>query len=174
MARAGFSLVEMMLVLVVLTVAVSMLSGMVATTSAMVPLQLQQALASEAARAQVELMRTASFEDLFSTYNQNPADDPLGPGTANGANFFVRGLSAAIDDVDGLCGRVRFPEINGQLREDITDRKLGMPRDLNFDGVIGTKNVAADAIVLPVEIRIEWQYGVTLRSYSLYTMFVRG
>jgi prepilin-type N-terminal cleavage/methylation domain-containing protein len=172
-ARGGFSLVEMMLVMVVLTVAVSMLSSFVASTASMGPLQLQNAIASEAARAQLELMRTHSAGQIFALFNDEPDDDPAGSGTAPGGNFFVPGLTSRLDDLDGLCGRIRFPTLNGGLNESIIDARLGMPRDLDLNGVLDALPVDTTYRILPVEIVIEWQYGETVRSYSIYTMFVR-
>ena len=171
--RAGFSLVEVMLVMLVLTVAVSMLSGMVATTASMGPLQIQNALACEAARAQLERLRIESVGTIFARFNADPNDDPDGAGTAPGCHFGVPGLSPRLDDPDGLCGLVRFPEQTGQLRENVADRSLGMPRDLDMDGFIGLNPVDQTYRILPFEIRIEWQYGEAVRSYSLYSMLVR-
>lgn len=171
--RAGFSLVEVMLVMVVLTVAVSMLSGLVATTASMGPLQLQNALASEAARAQLERMRIEQAGLVYALFNQDHSDDPGGVGTAPGCHFDVPGLSPRPEDSDGLCGFVRFPEQGGHLRETAGDRSLGMPRDLDLDGFIGMEPVDKSYRILPLEIRIEWQHGETLRSYSLYSMLVR-
>jgi prepilin-type N-terminal cleavage/methylation domain-containing protein len=172
-ARAGFSLVEVMLVMVVLTVAVSMLSGLVATTASMGPLQIQNALASEAARAQLERLRTEQVGKIFALFNEDPSDDPAGPGTAPGCHFDVPGLSPRLQDEDGLCGLVRFPVQGGHLRETGGDRSLGMPRDLDLDGFIGMDPVDKTYRILPLEIRIEWQHGEAVRSYSLYSMLVR-
>lgn len=172
-AQGGFSLVEMMLVMVVLTVAVSMLSGLVASTASMGPLQLQNALASEAARAQLELMRTEPPGRVFALFNDIPGDDPEGPGTAPGSSFFVPGLSSRLDDADGLCGRVRFPTLEGRLNESVADASLGMPRDLDFDGTLETQPVDTTYRILPIEVLIEWQHAETERSFSIFSMIVR-
>jgi len=43
-----------------------------------------------------------------------------------------------------------------QLREDVVDNALGMPRDLNGDGVVDTNDHSLDYRLLPVRIRFDW------------------
>jgi hypothetical protein len=76
--------------------------------------------------------------------------------------------------VSNMTGRIIFPESidTGELREDIEDEALGMPRDLNGDGEIDAVNHAKDYLLLPVRIRVEWSGLTGDRSYELYTVLL--
>ena len=139
-------MLEVMLVMVVMTLAVSMLAGTITSTAKMGTLQLENAIATEAARERLEFMRIQDFDELFARFNEDPADDPGGAGTAPGANFDVLGLSPRETDLDNLCGQIRFPVRSGELREDLVDAKLGMPRDLDMDGAVTSNNVGQSTI----------------------------
>ena len=156
-SRAGFSMLEVMLVMIVMTLAISMLAGTISSTAKMGPLQIENAIATEAARKNLEFMRIHELTEVFARFNADPADDPDGAGTAPGQNFQVEGLSPRAGDADGMCGRIRFPGDGIDLREDVNDGQLGMPRDLNLDGVVETVDVSDSYVILPVEVRIEWR-----------------
>lgn len=162
-----------MLVMVVMTLAVSMLAGTITSTAKMGSLQLENSVATEAARERLEFLRIQDFEDLFVLFNSDPADDPDGAGTAPGAHFAVQGLQPREGDADGMCGRIRFPEAGNQLREDLVDDKLGMPRDLNMDGEITADDARNGYLLIPVEVRIEWQSRGVDREYLMHTVYVR-
>jgi hypothetical protein len=56
----------------------------------------------------------------------------------------------------------------------MTDAQLGMPRDLDADGVVDDANHANDYLLLPIRIRIEWISKGTKnarRQFEMYTMF---
>lgn len=44
-----------------------------------------------------------------------------------------------------------------QLREDVDMPSLRMPRDLDGDGIVSSRDKGTGYIILPVEVRIEWQ-----------------
>ncbi len=88
-------------------------------------------------------------------------------------NFDVTGLGAVADDADGLVGEILFPSVGGELREDVVDASLGMPRDLNGDGAIDALNHADDYIILPITIRIRWM-GVSGRQTADLSLLVQG
>jgi hypothetical protein len=164
-------MVELLIVLVVLTISVGMLTSTVTSTSHVAPLQRENALASEAARTVFETMRMQPFEQLFALYNEDPDDDPDGSGTAPGPWIDVPGLVPA-DVAAPAVGRLRFPTRDGELREDIEDVLLGMPRDLTGNGEVGDRDVSTNYLILPVEIELEWQSTVGPRSLRLHTMFI--
>jgi len=56
-----------------------------------------------------------------------------------------------------------------ELREDLVDASLGMPRDLDGDNVIDDENHALDYLVLPVRVELEWQSASGLRRFSVTT-----
>ena len=155
--NAGFTLVELMVVLVILSLAVGMLSGTMASTTRMAPMQREDALASEAARFQLETLRLVPVADLYALYNAAPGDDPGGAGTAPGCHFDVAGLAPQPGDADGRVGRLRFPGDGTQLREEGEDVFLGLPRDLDGDGEVDDDDHADDYRILPVEVLLEWQ-----------------
>jgi len=117
--------------------------------------------ATQAARAVLERIQAEAFPEAFRRFNAEPADDPGGAGTAPGASFAVPGLSARRDDPDGQPGEVVFPTLDAapsQLLESVNLEALGMPRDLNGDGVIHpTADYATSYVVLPVLVRVRWE-----------------
>jgi len=160
--RSGFSLLELSIAIVVLVIALGSLSGTVVSTTHLTRTNEQLALADEAARGMAATLQVTQFSSIFATYNGNPLDDPGGPGTAPGPNFDVRGLNLRNGDPDGMVGRIEFPTVlvgGGpveQLREDVENAALGMPRDLDGDGLDLLDHAPDDYIVLPVSILIEW------------------
>ena len=129
--------------------------------------------ATQAANEVLERIEAEAFAQAFRRFNADPADDPGGAGTAPGASFAVTGLSALPDDADGLAGEVIFPSPGGapsQLREDVILPELGMPRDLDGNGVIDAANHALDYTLLPVLIRVRWCSASGPAFFELRTM----
>lgn len=165
-------MVELLVVVVVLAIALTMMSGTMQSASRLGPLQRERARAAEAAREMLELLRIEPYHRLFVLYNDEPTDDPAGEGTAPGPHFAVEGLTVPENDQDGMCGRVRFPGDSGaELREDAEDKILGLPRDLNADGDIGEVDVSDSYTILPVEVIVEWESGGMVHSMRIQTMF---
>ncbi len=130
-------------------------------------------IAREAARTQIEALREQPFDQLFALYNADPQDDPDGPGSAPGNGFPVEGLAAPDDDPDALAGEILLPNSPGTpgvLREDLKDRRLGLPRDLNGDGQTDAADHADDYRLLPVVVRVEWQSSSGTGRVELRTM----
>jgi prepilin-type N-terminal cleavage/methylation domain-containing protein len=164
------TLIELMVVLAILTIALSMFSRTLVSSARLDPLNRETVIAGEGARSQLEAMRNNMFREIFALYNDDPGDDPDGAGTAPGSRF-------AVDGLEPLAGRdyvgtVSFPVIDGALREDLEDDPLGMPRDLNADGEIDSGAHTDDYALIPVRIRIEWQGRGGERQLDMYTMFV--
>ena len=171
-ARSAFSLVELVVVLAIMTVAMAMFAQTMASSARLDPVAVETATAADAARTMFEKMRNHPFSERFALYNADPADDPGGANTAPGDHFNVPGLAPL--GVEGIVGAINFPAFKGQLREDVLDADLGMPRDLNGDGIIDSADHAADCLILPVKIRLEWASKTGnngKRSFSLFTMF---
>ncbi len=167
--RAGFSIVEVMLVLTILTVGIGMFAGTLGSIMGLGPSMRETGRATEAARSVIESMRAQAFDQVWARYNADPADDPGGAGTAPGAAFDVPGLGPVPGDPDGRVGEIVFPELAGALREDVADERLGTPRDLDLDGVVDALDHAADYRVLPVLVRVQWQGKGPARRLELYT-----
>lgn len=186
LSRQGFTFVEIAVVLVIMSVAVAIFASTVTAGSQLRAVIRERSIAAEACRAILESMRNEDFSEVFALYNTHPGDDPGGPGTAPGATFAVRGLSARPGAPGGVPGEVRFPtseefntvalvgaqrikalaEQQGMggpppvpswaLRENVDVPRLGMQRDLNGDSIIDGDNHATDYILLPVEVRVRW------------------
>ena len=158
--RAGFSLLEILLGALVLVIAV--LGTMASITSAAVVSQStrETTLAHKAAQRMLEQLHAMPCREVVSTFNQNPSDDIGGAGTAPGQNFAVAGLNPRDGDPDGLAGRIRLAlEDSGAdqiVKEDLALPSFGLPRDLNGDGAIDGDDHAADYIIMPVRVLVEW------------------
>jgi len=158
-----------MVVLAILTIALSMFSRTLVSSAQLDPLNREIVIAGEAARSKLEEIRNKRFGDIYVLFNGDPADDPDGAGTAPGAEFLVESLDPIAGQ--GFIGSVYFPEAAGMLREDAVDAMLGMPRDLNADGLVDADARAEDYVVLPVRVRIEWHGSGGDRQLDMYTMF---
>jgi hypothetical protein len=171
------TLVELTVVSLILVVAMSTFSTTVANVARQRAIHRENAIASEAARSVLETMRSLPFEEVYATYDADPANDPAGAGSAAGRRFAVSGLAPRADDADGLIGTVRFPGVEvgdaGELREDVWDDELGMPRDLNADHVIDDRDHALDYIRLPVAIELAWQGTTGERRLAVHAMLCR-
>jgi len=151
----GFSALEVFCAVVVLTVAAtafgqSLVKGLCLSDSTH-----QRALAQQQARSVVEDLQGADFDQVFALYNASSADDA--GQNAPGASFAVSGLTPLANDADGQAGAIVFPVSGTQLRENLTLHSLGMPHDLNGDGVIDAANHAGDYRLLPVLVRVSWR-----------------
>jgi type II secretory pathway pseudopilin PulG len=156
-AQHGFTLIELLasfsaLLVVLLGFSRMLLSSHMATSSSQ-----DAALAKEAARSMIEVLQASNLDDVYARYNASNNDDPGGM-TSPGPNFAVEGLSAAVDDADGLPGRILFPEKNGVLSELDSKPQYGWPMDMDRDGdPDGTADVSSTYQLLPVVVRVEWR-----------------
>lgn len=172
-SRAGFTLLELVIVMSVLTISVAIFSSTVASTARWGPAAQKMSLASEAARGRLETLRSEPFGQVFALYNSDPSDDPLGPGTAPGPGFAVPGLEPMPGDPDGLVGEVLFSSPGPTLHENVDLPLLGMPRDLTGDSFADDRDHAGDYVLLPALVRVRWQEsGGAERSFEICTMFV--
>ena len=168
----GFTLVEIMIVLIVLTICMGMFSSTIVSTARQNRLKRETAMAAEAARRMLEILRSETFDEVFRRYNADPADDPGGAGSAPGRGFVIEGLSAVEGDEDGLPGEILFPSEGPELREDSAMEALGMPRDLSGDAEIDADDHSADYVILPVQIRVRWQGMAGARTFDVYSQMV--
>jgi len=152
--RSAFTLIEVTIVIAILSVAVGLFAQTMVASARIDPVSEETRIAAEAARMQLEDMRALDFAHIFATYNANPADDPAGAGSAPGAWFAVPGL-VPVSGAPGV-GRVVFPTVGGALSESVVDVTLGMPHDLDGDGVIDNDDHSTNAIILPVRVELEW------------------
>ena len=165
--RAGFSIVEVAIGIVLLTIAMSGLLGGMVSFALLARVSRENALALQAARAMAEKAQDTSFAQVFATFNANPNDDPGGPGAAPGKDFSVRGLCAQPGDPDGRVGEFVFPTVSGALREDVVDAGLSMPRDLDADGAVDASDHALNYVLLPMRIRVQWRGAAGDRTLAI-------
>jgi prepilin-type N-terminal cleavage/methylation domain-containing protein len=161
----GLTLMELVMAMTVLAIAIAGYAKTVAMSSIASTTSREATLAAEAGRQMIERMCATvtdpamGFDEIYVRYNSTAADDPAG--VSPGSNFAVAGLDARANDLDGMPGEILFPTmtVGGvlQLREDLVDAKLGMPSDLNGDGVVDALNHAADYQNLPVLVRVRWR-----------------
>jgi len=172
--RCGFTLIEVTIVIAILSVAVGLFAQTMVASARLDPVSEETRMAAEAARMELEDMRALDFAQIFASYNANPADDPAGAGSAPGAWFAVPGL-VPVPGAAGV-GHVIFPTVGGTLNESVTDVSLGMPHDLDGDGLIDNADHSTNAIILPVRVELEWasrsgRQGK--RKLTFYDMFAR-
>jgi len=147
------------------------LSNSILTSVKATSVNKESALASDGIADLVErLQGVGHFKDVFALYDANPNDDPGIPGSAPGNHFAVHGLQVPDDEPGGFVGEIVFPTIGNQLREDVVLPDLGMPRDLNGDGVIDSADHAGDYKVLPVMLRVHWKGVGSKRSMVIRTI----
>ncbi|MEE2940813.1 MAG: prepilin-type N-terminal cleavage/methylation domain-containing protein [Planctomycetota bacterium] len=168
--RSGFTMVEVMVALLVLTVAVQILSSTVTASISYTRVKRERAAAVVATTNVIETMHSLPFYDLFATYDEDPDDDPDGPGTAPGARFEVDGLTPLPGQE--FVGRIEFPTEGTRLVETVPDRRFGTPRDLNGDLLIDGDDRSGDYLVLPVVVTVEWTSQLGERRFEIATMFV--
>jgi prepilin-type N-terminal cleavage/methylation domain-containing protein len=170
--RHGFTLLEVAISIGVMTIALAMFSSVIASSARIGTEKRQSSVAAHAARSLLEELRSEPFRECWARYNDDPADDPGGAGTAPGRFFAVDGLDPLPGDADGFVGEIVLPGWNGALREDAQDDLLGLPRDLDGDSIVDESDHAGDYAILPVMVRVEWQAPLGARRVEMYTMLV--
>lgn len=174
--REGFTLVEVMVAFVLLSVAMMGFSRSVVSSMLAANTDRDVRKATEASRSTMERLSGADFSELFALYNGNPLDDPDAVGSAPGPAFSVTGLTVQDADADGLVGEILLPfiEVGGawQVREDLDLPELGLPQDLSGDGIIDDLDHSEDYLLLPVRIRIEWKASGTDAHVEFHTVLM--
>jgi type II secretory pathway pseudopilin PulG len=157
--RRGTTLLDVTIAAAVLAIAITSLLSLIVSSITLSRVNHETAIAHEAARRIVERIQGTDFADVLTTWTANPG-------------FDVRGLTPQDADADGLVGQVSFPMVAGELREDVVDVGLGMPRDLDGDGAVDADDHSGDHVVLPVRVRLSWQGVSGDRSVDLATILM--
>ena len=157
-SKTGLTLIDLVIATTVMVIGALGAVGTIQTTTALSQSTRETTTGYQACRAMLESLQAEPFDNVFRRFNSDEADDPIGSLLpAPGDGFQVAGMNLQALDADGLVGRMFFPMDDfGVLREDINDPSLGMPRDLNGDGIIDGDNRINDYILLPVRVRAEW------------------
>jgi hypothetical protein len=168
--EAGISLIETLVVLGSVTITILGILTAHVTAAQLNRTNHETSLASEAIRSRMEQICATTPDTVIATYDSNTANDPLGAGTAPGATFSLATLGA---NSAGDRGTVEMPLSGGQLREDVNNAALGMPKDLNGDGVIDSLDHTADWKILPILVRLRWKGVNGDREMRLATVLYR-
>ncbi len=155
--RRAFTLVEVVVAVVLLTISVGSVAMTMTSTRSLSRSNDERTLALDAVQDVIEEIRATAPGEVFARFNSTPLDDlsAFDPGS----DFTVRGLTPQRSDPDGFVGEVLFPGDGVELREDVDDPELGMRRDLNGDGQIDGLDHSLDYTVLPVRVRARWSGG---------------
>ncbi len=162
-----------MIAVVVLTVAVSGFSSSVLSSLVLNRMNRETDVAQQAARRVLEEIQGEEFDQIFAAFNATNGDY-AGAGVESAPGFAVDGLDLLAGDADGLVGRIEFPTVDAggvlELREDVVDPGLGMPRDLDgLNGVDGADH-SGDYQLLPVRVVVEWNGVRGARRIALETV----
>lgn len=173
-ARAGFTILEVLFASTFLVVASAGIVMASATISRSHELQHQHELAEETCRRaieQVQYVADVSFPNLYFYFDDDPSNDPEGPGTAPGNtmnDLVVLGLTVADNSPTG-----QLVEIVLHTDETEVNATLGLPRDLNGDGDADDADVSASYRIMPVTVRIYWDYGGQTQTNQMETLATR-
>ncbi|HMS16506.1 MAG TPA: hypothetical protein PKA37_06670, partial [Planctomycetota bacterium] len=138
--QQGWTMIEVTMAMTLLGLGILGMGSVIISTTTLAKLNRETALAYEAARGFAEQMQTNwPFPLIFAAYNDLTEDDPPS-GTVPGPVFQIAN-SGYGNTPSSLrfeaSGRVIFPVGPlGELREDVLDGALGLPRDLNGDGIV--------------------------------------
>lgn len=162
--EAGLTLLELLIAGCILCVGTCALVVVVIHSMILATMNSETARAQEAARSILERVTSVPPEHAFALFNQVTGDDPADL-EAPGGRFEIGGTEEAA----AITGEIIFPvgTDGASLREDVVDPHLGMPWDLNGDGVIDSANHADDYVLLPVRIRVTWNGVSGERSFDL-------
>lgn len=158
-ARRGTTLLDVTIAAAVLAIAITSLMSLIVASITLSRVNHETSIAHEAARRAIEELQGTDFSDIVAVWSANP-------------NFDVRGLTPQAADADGMVGAISFPTVAGELREDVVDAGLGMPRDLDGDGAIDAADHTGDYAVLPVRVRLSWRGVSGDRNVDLTTILM--
>ena len=153
-SRGGFTLLEISLAMTVLLVALLTMTSSTLRMNALRRQNRERAVAQNTIRAISE--RVHALAGQLRRESNNWSADFVAGVSAGG----VVGNEFAVDELTEQAG---FPSVGsielflneGQSDEDI-GLELGMPRDLDGDGVANNANVTATARIIPVVVRARW------------------
>jgi type II secretory pathway pseudopilin PulG len=141
-ARSGFSLVDVCVALAILATALGTLVGTVFWSMRLDEVNEESAAASQSLRALLEGMNAMSVEEVYASYNDDTADDPI-----PGRNYLAE---LVVDDPLLVIGKKTPPEVSVSFPDDVVD-ELAENR-------------------LPITLRVQWEGSSGTRSVELTTL----
>jgi prepilin-type N-terminal cleavage/methylation domain-containing protein len=175
LAESGFTLLELIMGTTVLAIGICGLAVSLVYSMTLAQTNRESAEARIAAKEILERVRGVPVEEIFAAFNGTADDDGTTTAGAPGSTFQLTRTTK-----DGATAtytaHVEFPvgDMAGVLREDLEDELLGMPRDLNGDGLIDSENHAADYLIIPIRIRVIWRGKTGPREFELCTVLRRS
>lgn len=170
---AGLTLVEVIISMTLFCVGSLSVAGSMGYSLKLDRVNRETATATNAAQRILEDMRALGPEDAFRTYNDSPADDLEGYGTAVGNTFQVANLPPPTGNAAGATGTVLLPCLDGMVREDANIVGLGTVGDLDGNGKIDKADHLLDMKILPIAIRVAWRGATGDRELLLHTVLRR-
>jgi len=168
--RRGFALIELAIAISILMIG---LVSVISASSRMHGLGHQnreRSLAQNALRSMSERIhaRSQALSADPDTWAQGLVAI-YGPGGTFGDTFDVKGLNL----VPGARSVGTIQIITDETLDDQTiGAQIGMPRDLDGDGVASNNNVSTTARMLPVVLQLQWvgPSGVTTMTHGFYVL----
>ena len=143
---AGFSLLEAVTALVLVTITfMGIASGVIANSRAFDSTR-EEVLVSHALRKMAETIRGTAFNQIYTKYANFPFSVPENGIGATGI------VSIFVDETANTA----------------ESNTLGLPRDLNGDGLANSVNVSANYNLLPIRLSLSWDGRDGTRTQELY------
>jgi hypothetical protein len=171
-SRSGFTLVEIGLAMTVLMVALMAMSASTLRSHSLRRQNRERAVAQNAMRQVSEEIHALSDQIRRTTAGSWSRDlvTALQPGGTLGETFEVRELNPQL-------GHATVGSITVVLDESLTDAELrlelGMPRDLDGDGLTDNADVSDAARILPIIVQAKWK-GVSGDVQLTHPFYVIG
>jgi len=156
--EGGFSLLEVMIAAMVITIAVVTLIGTLMYTDRLQQVTQTNQLVTYGIKQICETIRAYEFSEIYLAYN---------PSGTLGDDFDIPGLAAQSGDSDGQVGKITL-----YIDETATVASLDLPRDLNGDNDASDADVSTDYRLLPVKATVAWNDTWGNHTYSIYTFMV--
>ena len=172
--RSGFSLVEVMVSLLVITVASYILTSSVMASVVNAAQRREKAAAAEALSNMVEELRARPAGEVFALYNDDPSDDPYGPGTGFGHEFDIPGLDPQRNNKGEAfaIGEILMPGRGAWLDESFSQPEFGLPRDLDGSLFVEAGDCSSRYVLLPLIVRARWTGRLGDREIKIATVVV--
>ena len=153
--QGGFTLLEVTLAMTVLLIAMLAATASTLRMHSLRRVNRERALAHNAVRSATERLQSLSSRAVGEPAGWTPT---ILAAVANGgeisSTFETRELRAR----DGAASMGTIQVVTDETQTDLElGAQLGMPRDLDGDGLATHTDVSGDALLLPVVVRARWQ-----------------
>lgn len=146
---AGITIVEVVVGIVLFTITLVGLGSMLVSNRQSQEMAAEEALVSHSFRRMVETIRSTPFSEIASTY---------------------QGFSFTVPEIEATGTVQLFLNETGGSAD---AAKLGLPRDLDGDGLPTSTDVSASYELLPVKIQISWTSFYGPQNRDLYLLLTR-